>query len=67
MLERLFAMSVIMGVKLAVALFLNVTLVLEQLEKPTIIVFVWMDFGMIIRKKIVMIVTSRVKNMSGMA
>jgi hypothetical protein len=40
MTEMLFVWSVIMGVKLAAALFLNVPLVLEQQEKLSIIVFV---------------------------
>jgi hypothetical protein len=56
-----------MGVKLAAVLFLSVRLVLELREISTIIVFVWMDFGMIIRRKIVMNVTSRATNVFGTA
>jgi hypothetical protein len=67
MTEMLFVWSVFMGVKLAAVLFLSVRLVLELREISTIIVFVWMDFGMTIRRKTVMNVTTRAKNVSGTA
>jgi hypothetical protein len=65
MTEILFVWSVFMDVKLAAVLSLSVRLVLERREISTIIVFVWMDFGMIIHRKIVMNVTSRAINVSG--